>query len=165
MARRGNSKVVRVEVTIAAPLDWVWWAWTRPERITAWFAAEANIEARPGGSFELFFDPKDHDHQCTKGCNFTLVDPMKRLGFTWKGPDEFANVMNDPASLTSATVTLEEENGKTRVVVEHGGWGKGEEWEKARSWHEMAWGQVLGSLKSALESGKAELCCAPEDGG
>ncbi len=122
-----DMKTIRIEVSISAPPDLVWWAWTKPDRITVWFAPEAIIEARPGGPFELFFDLSDHEHQCTKGCVFTLVEPKKRLGFTWKGPDEFADLMNNPTSITSVLVTLYDENGTTRVVVEHRGWGEGEE--------------------------------------
>ena len=154
-------KTIRIEVSISAPPDLVWWAWTKPDRITVWFAPEAIIEARPGGPFELFFDLSDHEHQCTKGCVFTLVEPKKRLGFTWKGPDEFADLMNNPTSITSVLVTLYDENGTTRVVVEHRGWGEGEESAQARAWHQMAWEEVLSSLKSALESGQGLLGCAP----
>ena len=157
-----SNEPVRVEVTMAAPRNLVWWAWTKPDRITVWFAPEARLDARPGGPFELFFDPSDHDHQCTKGCIFTLVEPYQRFGFTWKGPDQFATLMNNPNSLTSVLVTLYDEDRGTRVVVEHSGWGEGEEWAQARAWHQTAWEQVLGSLKSALESGQGLLCCAPE---
>jgi uncharacterized protein YndB with AHSA1/START domain len=157
-----SDEPVRAEVTIAAPRDLVWWAWTESDRVAAWFAPEARLDARPGGAFELFFDPSDHDHQCTKGCVFTLVEPRKRLAFTWKGPNEFAALMNDQDSLTSVLATLYDQDGGTRVAVEHSGWGEGEEWAQARTWHQTAWEQVLGSLKAALESGEGLLCCAPD---
>ncbi len=144
---------IRLEVSIASSLNRVWLAWTSSDRITAWFAPEANVEARVGGPFELFFDPASHDRQSTKDCIFTLVEPMRRMGFTWRGPDQFAEVMNDPTSLTSVMVIFQDESGVTRVVVEHGGWGKGDEWEEARAWHHRAWKDVLGRLKSTLESG------------
>jgi len=79
-------RTIRIEVSVSSPPDLVWWAWTKFDRVTAWFAPEANVEARPGGPFELFFDPADHEHQRTRGFVFTLVEPKKRLGFTWKGP-------------------------------------------------------------------------------
>ncbi|WP_126425207.1 SRPBCC family protein [Brevibacillus marinus] len=152
-------ETLQFEIDVASKKELVWRAWTQTERITKWFAPAAHIDARPGGAFELFFDPVNRDHMCTKGCTFTLLEPMERLGFTWKGPDEFAEVMNKDESLTYVLVTLSEENGATKVVVEHSGWGEGSEWENARNWHEIAWKQVLGSLKSALESGEGELCC------
>ena len=146
---------IRIEAAIPARIDRVWSAWTRPDRITSWFAPEARLEARVGGAFELFFDPADHEHQCTKGCAFTTFEPKKRLGFTWRGPDRFERLMNNSASLTSVLVTFSNEDGITRVLVEHHGWGTGAEWEKARAWHQKAWEEVLGSLSCFLES-KAE---------
>ena len=154
---------LRCQVEIAANKESVWQALTKSDKITKWFAPAANIDARTGGEFELFFDPADRSHMCTKGCKITRFEPMDRLGFTWKGPDEFAALMNDEASLTNVLVTFSEENGATLVVVEHSGWGDGSEWEKARSWHQMAWQQALGSLKSALESGEGDLCCSPQE--
>ncbi|BAS27672.1 SRPBCC family protein [Limnochorda pilosa] len=150
------------ELTIAAPLEWVWWAWTGPERITRWFAPEARIEPHVDGAFELFWNPTDHDHDSTKGCTVTALEPMRMLGFTWRGPDHLAEVMNHGDALTQVLVRLEAEPSGTRVHVTHGGWGDGEGWSRARQWHEAAWDQVLGSLKTSLEGGEGELCCAPE---
>lgn len=151
----------QAEIEITAPRDWVWWAWTHSERITKWFAPQANLEPRLGGAFELFFTPGNHDQMGTKGCIVTLWEPQERLGFTWKGPDDFASVMNHEKALTYVLVTLSEKEEGTHVLVEHFGWGDTEEWEKAKAWHQMAWPQVLSSLKKELESGKGELCCAP----
>lgn len=150
-------EAIRIEVSISTSPDQVWLAWTESDRITAWFAPEAKVEAHRGGSFELYFDPADHGHQSTRGCVFTLIEPMRRLGFTWRGPDQFAGIMNEPAPLTSVTVDFYYEDGATRVDVEHGGWGEGEDWALARSWHQKAWEEVLANLKTYLESGKAQL--------
>ncbi|UCH57813.1 MAG: SRPBCC domain-containing protein [Candidatus Bathyarchaeota archaeon] len=152
---------LRMDVRIEAPIDLVWSAWTEPERITVWFAPEANIEARSGGPFELFFDPDDHSHECTKGCVFTLVEPKCMLGFNWKGPSMFADLMNDIEPLTSVEVTFHDEGEATRVIVEHSGWGEGKDWAEAREWHRRAWEGVLTSLKSALESGDDRLIFPP----
>lgn len=154
-------EAVRSQVLVAADQNLVWWAWTHADRITKWFAPVANIDARPGGAFELFFNPSDRVYDCTAGCTFTQVEPMSRLGFTWKAPKHLADLMNREGSLTSAIVTFEPADGGTLVTVEHSGWGEGEAWAGARQWHVMAWSQVLSSLKKALESGEGDLCCAP----
>jgi uncharacterized protein YndB with AHSA1/START domain len=153
---------LQVEIEVASSIELVWWAWTRGDRVVKWFAPDARIEPFLGGSYELFFNPANRDQMGTKGCIITLIQPKERLGFTWKGPDDFVDLMNQEDALTYVLVTLSEEAGKTKVLIEHFGWGEGEEWEKARSWHQMAWTQVLSSLKSALESGEGELCCAPQ---
>jgi uncharacterized protein YndB with AHSA1/START domain len=146
------------ELRLRTPLDAVWQAWTESEQIVRWFSPQARIEAREGGAFELYFDPANHDHMSTKGCIITQFEPMKRLGFTWKGPDPFAGLMNDPIA-TRVLVTFQEEAGETVIRLEHVGWGEGEAWARARQWHEEAWKQVLSSLKSTLESGQGEVCC------
>jgi hypothetical protein len=58
-------------------------------------------------------------------------------------------------------VTFQKENGCTRVQIEHGGWGDGDNWKEAWEWHSKAWEGVLQSLVSGLESGKGLLCRPP----
>jgi len=153
---------IRDQILVAASQEIVWWAWTYTDRVTAFFAPAANIEARLGGAYELFFDPANRERMCTAGCTITQLEPMSRLGFSWKGPDQFAALMNDQAHLTTVTITLESVDGATRVAMEHAGWGDGEEWAAARTWHVKAWEMVLQSMKKAIESGEGEICCAPD---
>lgn len=155
-------KTIQSEGIIAAERDLVWLAWTENDRITKWFAPAATIDAQEGGAFELFFVPSNREIMNTKGCTFLQVEPKKRLSFTWKGPDDFADLMNREDSLTQVTVTFEERDDQTSVVVQHSGWGEGEDWDKAYAWHQMAWKQVLGSLQAAFETGEGELCCSPQ---
>jgi len=156
-----TMSALQVETEIESSLELVWLAFTQTDRVIQWFAPDANIEPRLGGAYELFFDPSNREQMGTKGCFLTLFEPKERLGFTWKGPDDFASLMNQDNALTYVLVTLSEQAGKTKVVIEHFGWKESEEWDKARAWHEMAWSQVLASLKSALETGKGDLCCVP----
>jgi uncharacterized protein YndB with AHSA1/START domain len=150
---------LRMGASIAAPIDLVWWAWTETERITEWFAPAANIVAVDGGAFELFFDPADHIRMSTIGCVITAIESMERLVFTWKGPDQFAQLMNEPVPATSVEVIFQQDNGNTCVQIVHSGWGDGDDWNEAREWHNKAWEGILQSLVSGLESGKGLLCC------
>ena len=114
-------KPLRIEVSVVAPIDLVWRAWIETERITEWFAPAANIVPVEGGAFELFFDPTDHIHMSTSGCVVTAIEPLERLAFTWKGPDQFAQLMNEPVPATSVEVTFQKKKDSTRVHIEHGG--------------------------------------------
>ncbi len=134
-------------------MDSVWNAWTQTAVITKWFSPEANIEPQVGGAFELFFDPADHSHESTQGCVLTKVEQNSVLEFTWKGPGQFADLMNDPASLTAVKVTFSAKGEKTQVKLEHTGWGASPDWNDARGWHEEQWGNVLKGLKEFLEGG------------
>ena len=141
---------LRIEISVEAPMDLVWWAWTETERITEWFAPAANIVPVEGGAYEFFFDPADHTHMSTIGCVITAIEATERLGFIWKGPDRFAQLMNAPVPATSVEVTFKKEKGGTRVQVEHSGWGDGDDWNEAREWHSKAWEGALQSLVSGL---------------
>jgi uncharacterized protein YndB with AHSA1/START domain len=141
---------LRFEIGLDSPLEETWRAWTDAGAITRWFSPEAHIVARPGGAYELFFDPEDHGHMSTKGCTVTELEPMGRLSFSWKGPDQFAGLMNEPVPLTRVRVIFRGENVGTRLSLEHSGWGEGDDWAEAREWHRRAWEGVIGQLKSLL---------------
>ena len=145
-------ETINVKITINSSLDLVWLAWTQANRITEWFSPEANVEARVGGPFELFFDTKNHNHQSTIGCVFTQVESKNKLCFTWKGPNQFAEFMNHTSSLTSVTVLFSEDDKKIHLNLIHDGWGTGEKWEKAKAWHQEQWQLLLKNLKSVIES-------------
>jgi len=161
--RRRIMDPLIVEISITAPLNLIWLAWVDSNRITTWFAPEANIELWVGGAFELFFDPPNHEKESTIGCVFIAIEEKKRLVFTWKGPSKFAKVMNNPSSLTSIEVIFREMNGTTHLTVKHRGWSDGETWTRARNWHLTAWKAVLKSLKSAIDSGEDLLWCLSEE--
>jgi hypothetical protein len=55
--------------------------------------------------------------------------------------------MNKGSVTTHVKIFLDEQDGYTKVTIEHYGWGEGEEWGRAKAWHEMAWGIALTRLK------------------
>ncbi|MDX8365536.1 SRPBCC domain-containing protein [Cytobacillus sp. IB215665] len=156
-----NSSLI-INVTINSPIDLVWHAWTISDRVSKWFAPKAVIELKKGGAFELYFESMNIECMNTKGCKIKRFVPKQQLEFTWKGPDQFASIMNNQDDLTLVNVLFEKEDKKTSVIIEHFGWGYGKYWQEAYKWHEKAWQDFLGSLKFALEKGKGELWCQPE---
>ena len=157
-----NDKAINKEVTINTPIDLAWFAWTISERVSEWFAPEAVVEAKEGGSFELYFIPGNRESMNTKGCKITKLIHEKELHFTWKGPDQFESLMNNENELTKVQVSFKSINDNcTKLILKHVGFKDNEDWSEAIKWHEMAWSQVLESLKSALEKGEGNLCCQP----
>ena len=69
------------------------------------------------------------------------------------GPDQYAELMNEPTPSTHVKVEFRERNGVTKLSLEHMGWGECEQWSEAREWHRRAWEGVLAQLKSFM-SGK-----------
>ena len=162
MSITSKNKVLSKECVINVPLSLVWHAWTKSDRISQWFAGEANVDPVVGGAYELYFEPGNTTGMNTKGCKIEKIIPNQELNFTWKGPDQFRDFMNQ-GDLTLVKVKFEKlgEN-TTKVEVNHVGWKNDKDWNEAIKWHEMAWSGVLNSLKSALEKGEGDLCCQPE---
>ncbi|MFX3673340.1 MAG: SRPBCC domain-containing protein [Paenisporosarcina sp.] len=162
MKTTSNEKAVNHEVTINAPLNLVWYAWTISERVSEWFAPETVVEGKVGGAYELYFVPGNKTGMNTKGCKITKLVNEKELLFTWKGPDQFDDIMNNENELTIVKVSFETINeNSTKVSIHHTGFLDDESWAEAFQWHQMAWSGVLSSLKSALEKGEGNLCCQP----
>lgn len=146
-----QSPPLEHRIWIDAPPADVWQSWVDEESLTQWFSPSAHVEPWVGGAFELFFEPTNPNRQNTRGCKFLEVVPLERLTFEWKGPEDFASFMNLPSPQTQATVTFIPDSDGTRVQLIHTGWGEGPDWEQARSWHEIAWSDVLEALKRTLE--------------
>ncbi|KOP71177.1 ATPase [Bacillus sp. FJAT-21945] len=149
-------------IIIHVPLSLVWHAWTISERVSQWFVPETVIEAKEGGAFELYFVPGNRTGMNTRGCKIIKMVDQEELQFSWKGPDQFEEIMNQGEELTSVKVNLVAmDEGATKVIIEHTGFKNEDRWSEAIKWHQMAWSGVLNSLKSALEKGEGELCCQP----
>ncbi|QTD40406.1 SRPBCC domain-containing protein [Sporosarcina sp. Te-1] len=156
------SKGVKNEVIIQAPVELTWFAWTISDRVSQWFAPEAVVEAKVGGAYELYFIPGNREGMNTMGCKIVSLVPQKELSFTWKGPDQFRDIMNQEDELTTVCVHfVSMDEVTTRVTVEHIGFRDESEWKEAVDWHQIAWNGVLSSLKAALEKGEGNLCCQP----
>lgn len=98
----------------------------------------------------------------TKGCKIIKLVDEKELVFTWKGPDQFEDIMNHENDLTIVKVSFESiSENSTKVSLHHTGFKNNESWTDAFQWHQMAWSGVLSSLKSVLEKGEGNLCCQP----
>ena len=144
-------KEVKLSLKVNAHPEDVWQAWTETTKVSQWFSPEANIEPRLGGAYELFWDPTNHESMSTKGCKIIKYEQGRLLTFTWKGPDQYADIMNHPSKLTRVEVSLQGCRDATEVTIVHDGWGEGEGWAEARAWHEKAWDGVAKSLQAQFE--------------
>lgn len=60
----------------------MWCAWIISKRVSEWFAPESVVEAREGGTYELYFIPDNKTGMNTKGCKITKLINGKELHFT-----------------------------------------------------------------------------------
>ncbi len=147
------THMLELERHLPAALDDVWQAWTDPAKAGTWFAAGANIVAERGGAYELFWRPETPDHDSTIGCRITAIAPRRYLAFTWRGPDELGQVMNEgdpPPPPTHVTVLLSPTSSGTDVRIQHTGFGDDLAWGEAVAWHERAWAACLANLEALL---------------
>ena len=137
------DRIIVKSARVAVPVDEVWKAWTTVEGVTSFFAPQARVEARPGGAYEMYFDPSGPaGSRDGEGCKVLSLDPPHLLAFDWNAPPHLPGVRKQR---TIVNVALEPApgGGVTEVRLTALGWGHGAEWEQAHAYFERAWGQVL----------------------
>jgi uncharacterized protein YndB with AHSA1/START domain len=139
MSAPGGAGAVEVTVYIAAQPETVFPYFTDPARYVQWMGNQATLEPVPGGSYRVSMQ----DGVEAIG-EFVEVDPPRRLVFTWGWTHDHAVA----PGTTRVVVTLEEENGGTRVVLRHHDLPD----EEQRSHHRKGWELYLHRL-SVLVSG------------
>ncbi|MBM3328352.1 MAG: hypothetical protein FJY67_02625 [Calditrichaeota bacterium] len=132
--RADRTYDLTVHRTVAATLEAAWAAWATPAGLNGWFTSGAKVDLRVGGRFSN--DDKDAGQ-------FKIVEPHKRLRFTWEQPQ------HQPGS--EVTITLETmDSGKVRVALEHRKLQTREDCDDLRE----GWSWAMESLKSWLETGR-----------
>ena len=100
--------------TVDGPARLVFEAWTKPELIMKWWAPASfgmtfltcELDVRTGGSYRFVFGHPDWPEPMAFFGRYLEVTPPSRLVWT-----------NDEAHAAVTTVTFEEKDGRTRVVV------------------------------------------------
>ncbi len=132
--------VLEVSVHIAARPETVFPYFTDPARHAQWMGSHARLEPVPGGEYRVVL--RDGIEAVGR---FVEVDPPRRLVFTWgwSGGHPVA-----PGS-TRVEVTLEDEDGGTRLVLRHHDLPSAEHADQ----HRRGWELYLGRLQTHLRGG------------
>ena len=155
LAAGAQERAIRATVIVPASIDDVWTAWTTREGITGFFAPDANVDARVDGPFEVFFNPyAAPGMRGADGMRFLSLQDRKMITFTWNAPPTMPEVRKQR---TYVTVRLHAKGEKqTEVTLYHGGWGEGEEWDRALAYFEKSWPNVLRSLELRFTKGPTD---------
>lgn len=163
MKDQQNNQEVFIEETFNARIDYVFRAWTDPEKLMKWYAPEGcsirfkELNIQPGGKFHsCISNPEYGDCWCIG--EYKEVVPNSKLVFTMINADEHGKPIN-PADIgmdpdwpgeTLVTVTLTEENGKTKLQLRQ---TVSQELAKKTGAY-PSWLQMLGKIHTLLNQEK-----------
>lgn len=145
-----TGKRIEREVTVAAPVEKIWRAWTTTEGVTSFFSEGAKVDLRVGGPYEIYFR-KDapEGSRGSEGCEVLSFLPKEMLSFSWNAPPENPEIRKQRTIVVVQLTDLGERG--TKVKLTQNGFGEGSEWDTVRGHFEKAWPMVLKSLKETLE--------------
>ncbi len=142
-----ESLVVRVERVLDAPPARIFAAWTDPEVLRRWWAAEpdwttpvAETDVRVGGGYRLAMQDSGGALHTMTG-EYLEVDPPRRLVYTWRRQPRADDAGGPDFSVVS--VDFIAEGAATRVVLEERGFRDADE----RASHERGWAGCLDNLE------------------
>jgi uncharacterized protein YndB with AHSA1/START domain len=138
---------ILLQVTVPLPVPMIYAALVNPEQLQGWLCDQARVSPKVGGEYALTWKtPTAFD---SPGKIEKLTQDLD-VGFSWYAPPPFGGLMNEPDPKTHVYVRLQESPEGVDVTLEHAGWGSGEEWEDARSWHFHFWDDRLQRFKDYL---------------
>ena len=127
---------LRVERLLPAPIRAVFEAWTDPALMSQWLSptgrAAVEADVRVGGSFRVVMlgDGMQLEHTG----DYLLIDPPRKLVFTWRSP-----YTGEGPSVV--TVVLTPRGSETHLLLTHEKLP-----EEATASHESGWGSILDHL-------------------
>lgn len=125
---------------------------TTEEKLVQWLCNAASVDALEGGRYELFWDLENPHKDSTQGCVILAYEEPYFLSFNWRGPEELDQVMNhvDPLTLVSVFF-LPLDASRTRVLLQHSGFGSSADWDTARLFFERIWDKALFKLVRSFD--------------
>jgi uncharacterized protein YndB with AHSA1/START domain len=136
------ERVLRAEVTVKAPVEEAWKAWTTNTGIATFFAPQGSVDLEVDGTYDVWFDPSAPAGQRgAEGMRILDVDPLKRFAFTWNAPPSIASIRGKRTIVVLDFVAVDATT--TTVRLTHLGWGSGPDWDKAFAYFDRAWGAVV----------------------
>jgi uncharacterized protein YndB with AHSA1/START domain len=136
-----------IKRTFDAPRELVFKCWTDPERLKRWCCPKdftipfSEGEIRPGGTFKTCMRAPDGTDHWLAGQYKEIVPPEKIVfSHTWLDDS------GGPGHVTTVTVTLAEEEGRTRLTLHQAFFQS----EPSRDGHNEGWSETLDNLQEYL---------------
>lgn len=135
---------IRLSIRIAAPRAKVFRALLDPATLDRWIASAAEVDARPGGTYNFGWRYEVDGRQVVGGPSriLELVENEKLVTDwpDWRGDPE--------VPLQTVTWLLEDDGDGTRVTLVHSGFTRAVDWSD----YPFGWGHFLGALQGAVET-------------
>jgi uncharacterized protein YndB with AHSA1/START domain len=145
MKMAAADKVLVLEVTVPAPLNAVWEAFTTSAGLSTWLTPGAVVDLKEGGEWTAHFPGGS-----TGGGTILSFVPEKELVLSALAPDKFPTVR---ATRTRARFQFEAKGNSTVVRLTQTGWKEGEEWVKAYEYLTVGNAQLLATLHHRFVNG------------
>jgi uncharacterized protein YndB with AHSA1/START domain len=144
-----TDRVLYKEIEVEAPLDDVWTAWTTTEGVNSFFSPNANIELRPGGKYEIYFNmDAPEGRRGSENCRILSYLDKQMLSFEWNAPPQFDSLRY---IYTRVVIFFDQiPDGKVRLRFTHTGWGEGEKWGEVYNYFDRAWASVLENFAKSM---------------
>lgn len=143
------TRRVEHEVVVAtSPAD-AWQAWVDPQRVVNFLGAEARIDLRIGGRYEiLFLLDAPEGEQGAEGCRVLAYVPGEMLAFSWNAPPHLPEIR--PLHTWVVVTFRGTPEGPTRIRLVQTGFGEGPAWDEDAAYFASAWGGVLARCRDYL---------------
>lgn len=149
------ERAIDKEIVVPAGVDAAWAAWTTREGIVSFFAPDAVVEPRVGGAFHIHINPlAEPGMKGADDMRFLALQPKKMLTFDWNAPPSLPEARQQRTFVIVRLAPVDDKS--TRVTIHHTGWGDGGEWDKAYTYFDRAWGNVLINLRKRFEGGPVD---------
>ncbi len=142
-----SAKVLRIELSIPAPVHDVWQAFTTQQGLNSWLAPDVSVELKPGGDWLVKFPGS------TGGGTIVSFTPEKEIVINALAPDRFPQVR---AARTRAVFTFTAQGSNTLVSLTQTGWKSGPEWDAAYEYLVAGNAQVLAMLHHRFVAGPTD---------
>ena len=146
----GAEPVLAEAIFPAAPQR-IFRAWTEPDEVMKWFGpgagslVAAEIDLKVGGAW-CFVVSDNADGRASLQGEYTVIEPGKRLQFTWQHVRELPSGERDETPFSNVTVSFEAHGAATRVKLRHEGILK----EDGRKGVGNGWETTFGQLEDML---------------
>lgn len=131
--------------SVNAPVAAVYERFTTSAGWKKFLGAEAAIDLRIGGSWEVYFG---EDKIGSNGCQVLSYIPNEMVSFSWNAPPKFV----ERAQRTWCVVHFANDGAnRTSVRFQHFGFSPSGNWKEVQGYFEKAWPNVLTALAQSFE--------------